>query len=546
MLNTHISTTQHDEWLLGLDIGTGSVKALAMSREGRSLACRTVEHPMHRPRPGWAENDPDDWVRGVAAAVRLLLASGQVDTGGLLGISLVSQRDPWVLLDDHMRPLAPTISWTDRRSEPYLAEIYARIPRATLIERTGVLPIPGLGLPNLVWTQHEQPDVWSATRHLLSPKDYVLFRLTGLTQTDISMPTRSVMNDIHTDSWSAEICAANGIDMRMLPEVAWRPWECVAELSAEAASTLGLRPGVPVAAGGADDPSATLGAGAIGPGDLCAGTGTSSDWRMVREECAPDSRLARGDLCRHVVPDRYIFSVCIESTGSSLRWFRDAFPVAGALPSSYVELVEEARQIPPGADGLTFLPFVDGSNRAPWFLEGATGGFLGIVSGHTHAHFVRALLEGIAYQYPPTLELLCPDRAPGRPITLVDGESRSDLWNQIKADVIGVPIRTAVVPESAALGAVILAGQAAGEFDTPAEGVRDLVRFARVYEPDPVLHERYNELRRDYAEVFAAVRGTYRLGLTSGSLNGQESVECSASSFEFPVELSESTASEEA
>jgi xylulokinase len=545
MSNTPVSTIPHDEWLLGLDIGTGSVKALAMSRDGRSLACEAVEHPMHRPRPGWAENDPEDWVRGVIAAVRLLLASEQVDPGGLLGMSLVAQRDPWVLLDDRMRPLAPTISWTDRRSEPYLAEIYARLDRSFLIERTGVLPIPGLGLTNLVWTQHERPEVWAATRHLLSPKDYVLYRLAGLTQTDVSMPNRSVMNDIHNDSWSAEICEANGVDLGLLPEIAWRPWERVAELSVEAAAMLGLRPGVPIAAGGGDDPSATLGAGAIAPGDLCAGTGTSSDWRLVAGQCAPDSQLARGDLCRHVVSDSYIFSVCIESTGSSLRWFRDAFPIRDAPPGSYVELVESARDVPPGADGLVFLPFVDGSNRAPWFLEGATGGFLGIVSGHTHGHFVRALLEGIAYQYPPTLELLSPDRDPSRPITLVDGESRSDLWNQIKADVIGVPIRTAVVPESAALGAVILAGQAAGEFDTAGDGVRDLVRFARIYDPNPERHQRYEELRVAYGEVFQAVRSTYHLQLAPASLNGRQIVEPSASSFQLPAELPEQNPSGE-
>jgi sugar (pentulose or hexulose) kinase len=240
-----------------------------------------------------------------------------------------------------------------------------------------------------------------------------------------------------------------------------------------------------------------------------------------------------------VVADKYIFSVCIESTGSSLRWFRDAFPLPGAPPDSYAELVEAARDIPPGADGLVFLPFVDGSNRAPWFLEGATGGFMGIVSGHTHAHFVRALLEGIAYQYPPTLELLCPDRDPTRPITLVDGESRSDLWNQLKADVIGVPIRTAVEPASAAVGAVILAGQAAGEFKDPADGVDALVRFARIYEPDLERHQRYAELRHGYAEVFEAVRRTYRLQTVSPSLNGRQIVESSPASFQLPPEPAE-------
>jgi len=491
------------DWLLGVDIGTGSVKALAVSLDGRPLAGATVEHPMRHVRPGWSDNDPGDWFDGVVAAVRGLLAAGPVDGAGVAGLCLVSQRDPWVLLDAAMRPLMPAISWTDRRSEPELARFVRRMGRPALIERTGVLPIAGLGLPALLWIQRHEPAVWAATRRLLSPKDYVLYRLTGLAATDQSTPSRSVMNDVKTGRWSAEICAAAGIALDLLPEIAWQPWEPVARLDARAAGLLGLRPGVPVAAGGGDDQAATLGAGAVEPDDLCAGTGTSSDWRLVTGDCRPDHELARGDVAPHVVAGRYVFEVCIESTGSSLRWFRDVF---GADAGGYAALLAEARRIPPGADGLWFLPFVDGAKRAPWYLEHATGGFLGIVSGHTRAHLARAIMEGIAFEYPPTLELIAPARDPARPITLVDGEARSDVWNQIKADVTGVPIRTTCVRESAALGAAILAGQAAGEFAGAAEGVAALVRFDRQYEPDMASHARYADLRRDYQALLDAVK----------------------------------------
>ena len=462
---------------------------------------------MRRPRPGWAENDPEDWFQGVCEAVHKLVAVDGVDPGGLLGIGLVSQRDPWVILDANHRVLAPSISWTDRRTEPDLNEFYALMDRPWLIDRTGVLPIPGLGLPTLLWAQRHRSEVWRAARQLMSPKDYVLWRLTGVAGTDVSMPARSVMNDVRRDTWCPEICEAAEISIEeMLPAVGWQPWEGVAELSRGAGELLGLPAGIPIAAGGGDDPSATLGSGAIHEGDLCAGTGTSSDWRLVTSECKPDSELARGDVARHVIADSFIFEVCIESTGSSLRWFRDAFPNHA---SGYVAMIEQARSIPPGADGLVFLPFVDGSNRAPWFLEGATGGFLGIVSGHTREHFIRAIIEGIAFQYPPTLELIAPDRDPNQPITLVDGEAGSELWNQIKSDVLGVPIRTTEIKESAALGAAILAGQAAGLFADAAEGVRDLVRFKRIYEPDAAEHAVYSELRADQKKTFDAVRPTY-------------------------------------
>jgi sugar (pentulose or hexulose) kinase len=499
-------TARTREWLLGVDIGTGSVKALAVTPDGRPLAAACVEHPMHHPRPGWAENDPDDWLRGVIGAVRQLLTGDGVDPAGVLGMCVVSQRDPWVLLDGAMRPLRASIAWTDQRSEPDLAEFAGRMGRPWLIERTGVLPIAGLGLPTLLWIRRHEPETWSATRRLLSPKDYVLYRLTGLAGTDVSTPARSVMNDLRTDSWSTEICEAAGIALDLLPDVSWQPWERIAELGADAARQLGLPPGVPVAAGGGDDPAATLGAGAVDSGDLCAGTGTSSDWRLVTGVSEPDTKLARGDMARHVVSGRYLFEVCIESTGSSLRWFRDAFG-GGA---TYAGLVEEARAVPPGADGVMFLPFVDGAKRAPWYLDGAAGAFFGIASGHTRAHLARALLEGVAFEYPPTLELIAPDRDRDRPITLVDGEAHAELWNQIKADVTGVPIRTTAIRESAALGAAILAGQSIGEFAAAAVGVARLVRFDRVYQPDPQRHARYAELRGRYQRVLDAARPLFK------------------------------------
>jgi xylulokinase len=494
------------DWLLGVDIGTGSVKALAVTLDGRPLATACVEHPMHHPRPGWAENDPDDWLRGVVGAVRQIVAADGVDPQAVAAMCVVSQRDPWVLLDAADRPLRASIAWTDQRSEADLAEFAGRMGRPWLIDRTGVLPIAGLGLPTLLWIQRHDPDAWSATRRLLAPKDYVLFRLTGLVGTDLSTPARSVMNDLRTDGWSAEILAASGIAPDLLPEVIWQPWQRVAELDADAARLLGLPPGLPVAAGGGDDPSATLGAGAVDVDDLCAGTGTSSDWRLVVADGEPDTELARGDVARHVVADRYLFEVCIESTGSSLRWFRDAFG-GGA---SYAELVEEASSVPPGADGLVFLPFVDGAKRAPWYLEGAAGGFLGIASGHTRAHMARALLEGVAFEYPPTLELISPGRDPDRPITLVDGEAHADAWNQIKADVTGVPIRTTAIRESAALGAAILAGQSVGAFADAAAGAQRLVGFDRVFEPDRAQHARYVELREQYQGVLDAIRPLFR------------------------------------
>lgn len=497
------------DWLLGIDIGTGSVKALAMSLDGDQLASACVEHVMRRPRPGWAENDPEDWLRGVVTAVRQLLEQERVAPRALAGLCVVSQRDPWVLLDSAMQPLRPAISWTDQRSEPDVIDLCERFGRSFLIGHTGVLPIAGLGLPTLRWVQRNEPDIWARTARLLSPKDFVLYRLAGTDQTDVTMPSRSVMNDLAADSWSSFICGGTGIPLTRLPEIAWQPADRVATLPAAGARLLGLEVGVPVAAGGGDDQAATLGAGAFRPGDICAGTGTSSDWRIVRTSGVPDAEYARGDIARHVVDGTFIFEICMESTGSSLRWYRDTFGLGMDPRPAYEDVIRWARRVPPGADGVMFLPFVDGAKRAPWYLQGATGGFVGLASGHTRDHLARAVLEGVAFQYPATLELVAPGRPAGMPVTLVDGEAKSAFWNQIKADVMGTPVRTTASFESAAIGAAILAGQASGVFEDAAEGVKRLVRWGEVFMPDADSHHRYAAIRHEFMRVFGAVRPLY-------------------------------------
>jgi xylulokinase len=498
-----------DPCVIGVDIGTSSVKAVALAADGTPLANACVEHPMHHPRPGWAENDPEDWYAGVVRAVRQLA----VRPTSVVALSLVSQRDPFVLLDERRRPVAPAISWTDRRTEGEVQELCERLGRAWLIDHTGVVPIAGLGLPILLWTRRHLPDAWSRTCRLLSPKDFVLERICGLVGTDVSMPARSVLNDLRRDDWSDEICAAVDLDPALLPHVRWRPWEPIAVLADEAAAELGLLPGTIVGAGGADDAAATLGAAAVAPGDLCAGTGTASCWRSVTLDAAPDAEFARGDVARHVVQDRWLLEVTIESTGAALRWFRDELcggePPPGAASDGYAELLEAAGAIEPGAGGLVFYPFVDGARRAPHYLPDASGCFIGVVSGHTRAHFLRAILEGIAFQYPATLELMDPHGLRSEPIAVVDGEARSALWNQIKADVLGVPVRTPRVIESAAVGAAVLAAQAGGLFGSAEEAVASLVRFDRVYEPDAAAHERYRELHATYEDVLGPIRDAY-------------------------------------
>jgi sugar (pentulose or hexulose) kinase len=489
--------------LIGVDLGTTGAKAVIVEADGELLATGWVEYPMHRPHPGWAENDPNDWFDAVRSLVRQVMAASRVDPSTVSALSIVAQRDPVVLIDEHGEVLTPSISWLDRRDEDETEALYRSFGRNHLTEVTGVVPVPALTLPNLVWTKRHLPAVWARVRHVLFVKDYVAYRLTGDLGTDISTPSRSVLNDYRTNGWSAEICNAAGIPSELMPEVRYRPWEARATLTSSAAELLGLAPGTILAAGGGDDQSATLGSGVVDVGDLSAGTGTASCWRLVSARGESDPRF-RADLSAHVVPDRFLYEMTIAGTGLSLRWFRDQFGTAAGADqpvSTYDALVEEAMQVSPGAEGLCFYPYMDGS-RLPFFNEDASGVFFGIRPGHRRPHFVRAILEGIAFQYPPLLEILHEYVDELGKFTLVDGEARSPSWNAIKADVIGRPIVTTKTIEAAAAGSAILAGMAAGVYRTAGEGAAALVVAGDVYQPDPERRATYERVRERYDAIY--------------------------------------------
>jgi xylulokinase len=488
-----------DRLLLGCDVGTSAVKTVLMTAGGDLLARRSAEHAMHHPRPGWAENNPDDWYQGLAHTIRGVLRDAEVPPERVAAISVVAQREPVVLVDVQGAALCPAISWTDRRTGAEAREVADRFGRSWLIAKTGMVPVAGASLPQMLWLRRHRQDDWRRAHKILLAKDYVVSRLTGELTTDVSTPGRSLMLDIGQGEWCSEICDAFEIDRERLAAIVTAPWEQIGELTATAAEQLGLAPGTPVATGGADDAAATLGAGAIEPGEACIGTGTATNWRRVLDQPRTDPS-GRGDVAPHVVAERYIYEVAIESTGSSLRWLHDTF----APDRSFDELIEEASRLPPGAEGLVFYPFLDGGARAPHYLENATGAALGIVSGHGVGHMVRALLEGVAYQYPATMEIAARGSTIRAPIATGDGEARNPFWNQLKADVLGVSLRIPRVIELAAAGSALLGGLCAGFFATAAEGVRALVPVLIAGGPKAETHREVLQMVRGAMDAGAA------------------------------------------
>lgn len=490
-------------YVIGADVGSSALKAALVHPERGVVAIAEHGYPMHRPRPQWAENDPDDWYRALCEAIPEVLQTGGVDASEVAALCIAGQRDVAVLLDAEGRVLAPCIHWSDRRDPDETAQLFDSLGRARLIDHSGTLPIPGLVLPNLVWTRRHQPEIWARVRHALQPKDYLAYRLTGDVGTDPTGPTRSILNEWRTETWSDELCADAQIPREILPDVRYKPWEPRGLLLEQPASDVGLKPGTVLVAGGGDDPCAALGSGVVGVGDVSIGTGSSNSWRVVAEEPKfdPTGLLS---LLPHVAPGRYLHEMVVCGTGTTFRWFRDAFG-SGA---SYEELIAEGATVEAGSDGLLCFPYIEGAT-VPFQDDNARAVFFGIAGHHRRRHFVRAALESIAYQYPMLLEVVRDRGHQVTTMTISDGEARSHEWNEIKAAVLGQPLVPALRVEAPAIGAAILGGMGVGMFATVEEGLAVVLELAPPVEPDPMLQAAYVQLRAQWESVREKMFGIY-------------------------------------
>jgi xylulokinase len=481
-------------YVIGADVGSSCLKAALVHPERGVVAIAERMYPMHRPHPGWAENDAEDWYQALAKAVPEVLTAAGVSPGQVAALCLVGQRDIAVLLDRDGEVVAPVIHWSDRRDPSETTALYDRLDRHQLIDRSGTLPIPGLVLPNLVWTKTHQPDVWSRVRHALQPKDFLAYRLTGDVGTDPTGPTRSTMNDWRNGGWSQETCADAGLPIGVLPEVRYQPWEPRGVLG-RAAYDIGLLPGTTLVAGGGDDPAAALGSGVIQPGDVSIGTGSSMSWRVVDAQPHHDPSGVIG-LMPHVAPGAYLHEMVVVGSGTTFRWFREAF----GQGAHYPQLIAEAATVDRGSDGLLCFPFVEGAT-VPVQDDSVRAVFHGISGHHRRPHFVRALLEGIAYQYPSLLETVHSRGLPVGEMTISDGEARSETWNQIKADVLGASIIPAMRVEAPSIGAAILAGVGAELFPSVTAAADAIVERAAAISPDVDSQSIYRDLRQTWQDI---------------------------------------------
>ena len=468
--------------LVGLDVGTTGVKALALSPAGDVVARAEEAYELSTPQPGWAEQDPEDWWR---AAKRALARLG----GETTAIGLSGQMHGLVVLDDRDRVLRPAILWNDQRTETECAEIEERVGLQRLIQLTGNRALTGFTAPKLLWLRRNEPATYAHIAHVLLPKDYVRLRLTGEHAIDVADASGTLLFDVARRRWSEEMLDVLELDPRWLPRALESP-----EISGTTDS------GIPVAAGAGDQAAAALGVGVDRPGPVSVVLGTSGVVFAALPEFAAD-RQARVHAFCHAVPGGWHAMGVMLSAAGSLRWLRDAL----GSSHGYEELTTAAEAWPPGAEGLAFLPYLTGE-RTPHADPHARAAFTGITSRHDLAALVRAVLEGVAYGLRDSLELLRELGVDPRAGHASGGGARSELWLRILASVLGMPIRRTATDEGSAYGAALLGGVAAGVFRDVHEAVASCVRLLDSVEPDPRWSAAYERGYRRFRLLYPALR----------------------------------------
>ena len=490
-------------YLLGLDVSTTATKALLIDGDGTVVGVAAAEYAYETPRPLWCEQDPALWWDGAVQSIRAVLKQSGIAAEEIAAVGLTGQMHGLVLLDAKGQVLRPALLWNDQRTAAECDEIRRRVGRDRLIERTGNDALTGFTAPKLLWVRNHEPEIYDRIAHVLLPKDYVRYRLTGEPATDKAGAAGTLLLDLRRRDWSEDILDALAIPTGWLPPTHEGP-VVTGTLSDEAAKATGLAAGTPVVAGGGDQAAGAVGVGAVREGIVSLVLGTSGVVFATSNEpfVEPEGRLHA--FC-HAVPGRWHLMGVMLSAAGSLRWFRDTL----APGVSFDDLLAPAAEVAPGSDGLRFLPYLTGE-RTPHPDPLARGAFVGLTVRHTRAHLARAVLEGIAFGLRDGFELM---REAGLPtpdeVRVSGGGAQSPLWRQILADVLGADLVTVNTTEGAAFGAALLAGVGAGAWADVDAATDATVRVTGHTSPRPEAVARYEAAYASYRALYPALQPTF-------------------------------------
>jgi xylulokinase len=490
---------------LGIDVGTGGTRALIVDEQGRVVVSGSEEHvPFASPQLGWAEQDPHDWWRACGLAVRRALASMETSQDEIACIGFSGQMHGAVLLDARDEVIRPALIWCDQRTQPQVQELSEQFGVDRLIHLTCNAPLTNFTLTKLLWVRKNEPRTWERVAHVMLPKDFVRFQLTGERAIDVADASGTLLLDVARRQWSSEVLSLTGIDPRLLPPLRESPEMC-GRVSARGAEATGLRAGMPVVVGAGDQAAGAVGMGIVRPGTVSATIGTSGVVFAATDRPALDPMGRIHTFC-HAIPGRWHVMGVTQAAGLSLRWFRNRFGVIAKDDCDpYERLTREAAAAPPGSDGVFWAPYLMGE-RTPYCDPNARAALVGLSATHTRAHVVRAILEGVAFSLRDTFTIFREMHVPVDRIRLGGGGARSPLWRQIQADVYRHAVEVVQTEEGAAYGAAILAGVGAGNWPSVEAACDAVVQTADEIRPNPESSATLDEAYRTYRRIYPALQ----------------------------------------
>lgn len=495
------------KYFLGLDLGTGGIKSVLFDQNGKEITFALQEYPLYQPYNGWAEQEPEDWYNAAVATIRQVVKQADVPAEAIIGIGIAGQMMGAVLLDSNGEPLRKAILWNDQRTGEATKAMAERVGADRMLKVTCNPPREGLTAAKIFWVEQNEPEVFAQTAHILLPKDYVRYRLTGEFATEVSDASATQLLDTPGRCWSDEMMAALDITPSMLPKV-YESYQITGTLRPEVARAVGLSEKVVVVGGAGDNAAASVGTGVVAAGRAMTTIGTSGVVFAFTNRPALDPKGRVYTFCT-AVPDAWHMMGLVNSAGLSLKWWRNGF-----YPDDedYLQIDEEIAKSPIGANHLIYNPYLMGEASPHWDVN-ARGSFVGLSAIQTKKDLTRAVMEGITFALKESMDIYREIGVDPKVMRMCGGGSKAPIWRQMMADIYNIPVAlpAGVSENSAALGAAILAMVGTGTYSDVPTACDQIVSLRdEQYLPNSDASAKYEKLAKIYRKVYPALQDIYR------------------------------------
>lgn len=499
-------------YLIGVDLGTSGTKTVLFAEDGSVVASCTIEYPLYQPQNGWAEQDPLDWWNAVCGTTKAVIAKAGISASEIKGVGLSGQMHGLVMLDKSGNVLRKSIIWCDQRTAKECDEITQKVGAENLIKITANPALTGFTASKIMWVKNNEPEIYEKCAHILLPKDFIRYKLTGEFATEVSDASGMQLLDVPNRKWSEQVLDALQIDKALLGKVYESP-EITGKITKTASDLSGLAEGTVVVGGAGDNAAAAVGTGTVLDGKAFTTIGTSGVVFAHTSKLSIDPKGRVHTFCCAVPGAWHVMGVT-QGAGLSLKWFRDNFcheemiAAAGMKKDPYFLMDKQAEEIPIGSDRLLYLPYLMGE-RTPHLDPNCRGVFFGLSAMHTRQHLLRAVMEGVTFSQRDSVEVLREMGVSINEMLACGGGGSSALWRQMLADVYGCPVKTVVSKEGPALGVAILAGAGTGVYSSVQDGCAAVIKTNPPQNPISQNSVEYEKFYKVYRALYPALKNNF-------------------------------------